>query len=40
MLLNFALLLRVMEVACNSFRLQNDYRGSFSWFCPLTPDKF
>lgn len=34
MLLNFALLLRVMEVACYSFSLQNDYRGSFSWFCP------
>jgi hypothetical protein len=31
-LYNFALLRRVLEVACYSFSLQTDYRGSFSWF--------
>jgi hypothetical protein len=40
MLCNFAVLLRVLEVACYSFSLQTDYRGSFSWFYPITPDKF
>ena len=40
LLRNFALVLRVLEVACYSFSLQTDYLGSFSWFDPFIPDKF